>query len=207
MIGLPEAMVQWAQLVLLLDICSEHLGAGLSEGFPEATLIELAWKSKQINCLEQMFFCINNALCLDYIAPLTLKFAKAAKELNLAGDVRLQNNSTIQSSVKNLLQLEEYNMLERWNKNLLESTVVHSSDPDHTVIELFGKYVTKIFCDIPVDSSFKMHMEYQQIVQAPFPFVAFAIVPQTKVAMKIVRLPENLQISAFSPESFWYVWL
>ena len=52
-----------------------------------------------------------------------------------------------------------------------------------------------------------VHLEYRQIPKVPFPYVVFAIIPQRKELLKVVVLPDHLQMSVFSEESFKYAWL
>lgn len=208
MVGLPEAMVA-TSYTLYMFLKKEIMGLEIDDRVRTSEILRVALQTERgMSIVSSMLFYINAALCRGYVAPMTQDVAQAVKEVNLAGDQRFRDcqDETIQQCVENLLALLEYMKLEITVREAQEYGTIPKGDPDDETLELFGKKLDVIYRDIPV-ASFVLHLEYRQISRVPFPIVVYAIVPQRKRAIKIVRLPDNLQISAFSNESFRYVWL
>jgi len=104
-----------------------------------------------------------------------------------------------------LLQARAYRNMELEFEKLQESGRVPRGDPSDATIELFSKKCEAIFSDLMISSE-TFHIEYREVPRAPFPTVIHIIVPKRRELFKVVRLPENLQASPFSLESFQFVW-
>mmetsp|Transcript_35059 Transcript_35059/g.84824 ORF Transcript_35059/g.84824 Transcript_35059/m.84824 type:complete len:1109 (-) Transcript_35059:1667-4993(-) len=204
-VGEPEAMVECAN-VRLIVIKKEFLHLDLWDSVGTRLLVSAALQSERgIGILHQIMFWLATAARGGHVAPLTLDFASAANDMELLQDRRIRDDPDLRDALEILLTVLQYRNLEIKFQELQEKGVVPRGDPSNEVMDMFGEKANKIFIDMPTSSDL-VHLEYRQIPRHPFPYVVFAIVPSRKETIKVVTLPDCLQMCPFSEESFAYAW-
>jgi len=204
-VGLPEAMVAVVS-VLLTYVKREIMGLDLWDNRSTRVIIDEALRSDHgIGVIYQLFFYLSHSIRRGHNSPMTLEIANTVSEMNLARDRRIQDDSDFKDLLKPVLAVAKYRHLEIAFEDLQKTGAVPRGDARNHVITLFGPKANQIFCDMARTSNV-VHIEYRQVPRAPFPIVVYAIAPKQKKLIKAVRLPDHLQVSAYTRESFDYAW-
>lgn len=206
-VGLPEAMVASADLCFAF-LKREIMGINLWENVALSRIISAGLQSSERSrdALRQSFYWLAQAAHRGYITPATLEATTAMSEMNLIDDRRIQDDEEMLGFVRRLLQVHQYRELELAFEKYQNNGTIPRGDPEAKTVRTFSTRIVEIFQDMPASDSYSMHLEYRQVPRAPFPWVVYAIRPKQKSVVKVVRLPEDLQYSAFTQESFEYAW-
>lgn len=212
-VGSPEAMVAYAQIIFYV-IQKQIVHAEHWEMVATHTLISAALQSDRgVGMFYQLLYWLTKAARRGHVAPLTLEIARAISDMKLSRhrqilgdeDVEVMDDENVQAMMELLLAVHNYNKLAINFEKLQEDGFVPRGDPSEQVLGMFAAQCRSIFADMPTSSD-TVHIEYRQIPLAPFSYTVYAIVPIRKQAIKMVKLPDYLQMCPFSEESFRYAW-
>lgn len=208
-IGVPEAMVA-AATVVFTYIQKQIMGLEVWESVPHHRVISKTLEiDNGIRMLVQITFWLSMSVRRGHISPFAQMFARTLKEMDVINDRRIAeypDAELIRNTMQPLLAMTEYRELELAFEKLQRSGDLPRGDPDDKVIEMFAVKSQQLLRDMPVSSDL-VHIEYRQIPRSPFPMAVYAIAPKRRQLIKVVRLPDHLQMQAFTQESFEYAWL
>jgi len=202
-VGSPEAMVASAHTILA-HMKKEIMGKQITEKVPWGQVLAYALQTqgeRELALIENALFWLTRSVFFGWVTPLTLDFAIQIKNMKLIAHPKVDEN--MKDMIKILLKVEEYRQLEVEHE---DRTKKYRGDPTKATIDLFRPKAYDIFSELPTRRDI-VHLEYRQIPRAPFTLAFYAIVASRKEVLKVVRLPDSLQIASFSQESFEYVWL
>lgn len=206
--GVPEAMIAAASLGI--SFLKNSLGYQPNDNCPFREWLEQGLSTEQgLGILHQIFYWTVTAMSLHgWVTSLTLMIANTIDDINFINDRRLAGEAgdDLKSMCESLLCAKEYREKELVFEDMHRKGTFPRGDPSSSVIELFRTKALEIFQNLPKTDE-TMHIEFKQVPRPPFSMIAIAFLPSQRRIVKIVRLPDTLQMMPFSIESFQYVWL
>ena len=207
-VGEPEAMLGMASMQSYY--LQKRLGDLLGDRRVEiGSVFDAALQSDEcIGLVFAIIYWVAAAARLGYISILSLDIANHVATIKLVNDSRVQNGgkyAAYKSDLELLVAAGEYKKTELSFQERQETGEMLRGDPPEEIMCSFGAKSSQIYCNMPIASD-ELHLEYRQLPHAPFRYVVYALDPQQKYLIKVVILPDDLQLCPFSNESFQFVW-
>jgi hypothetical protein len=203
-VGLPEAMMQTVYTGLIF-MKKECMALDLWYHVSTTELIKQAIRNPRgLGLLSQIFYWTYAALRRGYVSPTVYDLATVIRETNLVSNKEV--NDDIKDIMQPILNAFELREMEIKYEKLQKQGAVPRGQPSNSTIGIYSRKAKEIFHNLPITAG-AIHIEYRKVPRDPFPVVAYAIHAERKELVCVVQLPGNIQVSAFSQESFRFVWL